>query len=200
MSSQTSKSNETSDSTYADELLDHEYDGIREYDNPMPGWWKWLFVVTIVWAVIYFVGINMGYLPSYEDDLQRGMAEIQQMRDAHKQDSPTVDAAFLAKAVDDKGNITKGKEVFASNCASCHGDKGQGIVGPNLTDKYWIHGGKLTDIYNTVKTGVADKGMPAWGGVLSDDNVIDAVAYVHSLKGTNPPDPKEPQGEPYEGN
>ena len=199
MSSQSSNNTPSADSKYQDELLDHEYDGIREYDNPMPGWWKWMFYATIVWAVIYFVGINLGYVPTYEDDLAAGQAELQVMRDKHELESPTVDQAMLAEAAADEQAIATGKEAYATNCASCHGQKGEGLIGPNLTDKYWLHGGSLADIHTTVKEGVTEKGMPAWGGMLTQDQVIGVVAFIDSIKGTDPPNAKEPQGEPVEG-
>ncbi len=199
MSSQATDPKGRSDSQYADELLDHNYDGIREYDNPMPGWWKWLFYATIVWAAIYFVGINLGYLPTYEDDLAASQAELQAMRDQHQQASPSVDQAFLAKAAEDPAVVDAGKAAYMTNCASCHGQKGEGLIGPNLTDKYWLHGGELTDIHKVVKEGVAANGMPAWDGVLTQDDIVGVVAYVDTLQGTNPPNAKEPQGEPVEG-
>lgn len=198
MSSQSSN-NTPSDSQYQDELLDHEYDGIREYDNPMPGWWKWLFYATIVWAAIYFVGINMGFLPTYEDDLADAQAELQAMRDKHELKSPTVDESMLAEAASDEQVVATGEEAYMANCASCHGQKGEGLIGPNLTDKYWLHGGSLTDIHNTVKDGVPDKGMPAWGGMLTQDQLVGVVAFIDSIEGTEPPNAKEPQGEPVEG-
>ena len=81
----------------------------------------------------------------------------------------------------------------------CHGPQGQGLIGPNLTDTSWIHGGKLSEIKNTIENGVLDKGMLAWKGVLSPDEINNVVAYVHSLKGTNPPNPKAAQGVVVDG-
>ncbi|QDG53680.1 c-type cytochrome [Persicimonas caeni] len=199
MSSQTNNQQSSSGDQYADELLDHNYDGIQEYDNPMPGWWKAIFYITIVWAAVYFVGINMGYIPTYQDDLERGQAELQAMRDKHQQEAPAVDAAMLAQAVEDEAMLADGKAAFMTNCASCHGQKGEGLIGPNLTDKYWLHGGELTDIHKVVKDGVTAKGMPAWGNILTQDEVVGVVAYIETIKGTNPPNAKEPQGEPVEG-
>ncbi|MFP4598208.1 MAG: cbb3-type cytochrome c oxidase N-terminal domain-containing protein [Persicimonas sp.] len=198
MSSQTNSSDRASDSKYADELLDHDYDGIQEYDNPMPGWWKWLFYITIMWSAIYLVGINMGYLPSYEDDLADGQAELQVMRDQHQQESPGVDDTLLAEAADDSGKVDQGAQVYSTNCASCHGQNGEGLIGPNLTDEYWIHGGSLPDVYSVVKGGVTENGMPAWEGPLSQDEMVAVVAYVDSIRGSDPAGAKEPEGEPYE--
>ncbi len=198
MSSQTNSSDRASDSKYSDELLDHDYDGIQEYDNPMPGWWKWLFYITIMWSAIYLVGINMGYLPSYEDDLADGQAELQAMRDQHQQESPSVDATFLAEAADDSAKVDQGAQVYSTTCASCHGQNGEGLIGPNLTDEYWIHGGSLSEIYSVVKGGVTENGMPAWEGPLSQDEMVAVVAYVDSIQGSDPAGAKEPEGEPYE--
>lgn len=198
MSSQTDKSTGSSDSQYADELLDHNYDGIQEYDNPMPGWWKAIFYATVVWAVIYFVGITMGYVPTYEEDLEAGQAELQAMRDQHQQASPAVDATMLAAAAEDPAVVADGKAAFMTNCASCHGQKGEGLIGPNLTDEYWLHGAEMTEVYKVVKDGVTAKGMPAWGSILTQDEVVGVTAYIESIKDTNVSG-KEPQGEPVEG-
>jgi cytochrome c oxidase cbb3-type subunit 3 len=94
----------------------------------------------------------------------------------------------------DQVQLKAGGEVFAKNCGSCHGSKGEGSIGPNLTDKFWIHGAKLSEIYTTVEKGVLDKGMPPWGPVLKPEELKQVVAFVKSLKGSNPPNPKAPQG------
>jgi cytochrome c oxidase cbb3-type subunit 3 len=95
----------------------------------------------------------------------------------------------------DSARIKAGREVFQGKCVSCHGAQGQGGIGPNLTDDYWIHGGKMTDIVKVVSEGVLDKGMPPWGAILKQDELYSVVIFVKSLRGTNPPGAKAPQGD-----
>jgi cytochrome c oxidase cbb3-type subunit 3 len=185
---------------YDDVLIEnHEYDGIREYDNPMPSWWTWLFIVTVIWAAVYFVAINMGYINTYEEDLAEGQAEITKLRDQNQMNNPAVDAQMLAAASDDAAQVSEGEAVYKSTCASCHGQKGEGLIGPNLTDQYWLHGGSHMDIYKVVAEGVTANGMPAWEGVINQDEMVAVVAYIDSIEGTDPPNAKEPQGDKVEG-
>jgi len=184
---------------YKDELLDHNYDGIMEYDNPMPGWWVAIFVITVIWAVIYLVGIELNVLPRYGDDLKAGQKELAMMREAHEASQPklVIDEAMLAEASKDADNRTKGAAVYAANCASCHGDKAQGVIGPNLTDDHWLYGRDYMAIHKVIVDGTAN-GMPPWGSILAPQEVVEVVAYIDSVHGTNPAGAKEPQGDKYE--
>ncbi|MGM0558102.1 MAG: cbb3-type cytochrome c oxidase N-terminal domain-containing protein [Myxococcota bacterium] len=187
------------DDEYPDILLDHNYDGIREYDNPMPGWWKWIFVVTVIWSVIYVAGIMLGYVHSYEDDLAAGQAEIQARKAEHQAEQPEVDTALLEKTAESEDALATGEAIFKTSCATCHGKKGEGLIGPNLTDRYYIHGGSPMDIYETLINGVPDKGMPARGGAaISDEELLAVTAYVVKLPETDPEGGKEPEGELFE--
>ena len=195
---QQTKDVETSDD-YPDVLMEgHSYDGIKEYDNPMPGWWKWLFVVTIIWSVIYVAAISLGYISSYDEQLDSSLEEIEAKRQAAEAKSPPVDKALLEEKAGSEAAVSAGESVYMTNCANCHGQKGEGGIGPNLTDKYWLHGGGIEDVYNTIKTGVSDKGMPSWQGMLSRDDLLAVTAYVQKLRTTDPKGGKKPQGEPYE--
>lgn len=174
-----------------DRLLDHSYDGIQEYDNPMPRWWVWIFWATIVFAIVYFFDFTgkirgPGRIKEYE----------QQMAEAAKRwpQGGGVDAAALLAVANDAKTIAAGKQVFATNCTPCHGPDGGGIIGPNLTDAYWLHGGTLPEIYKTIDEGVLAKGMPNWGKMLKPDQVKAVAVYVKSLGGTTPANPKPPQG------
>ncbi len=91
--------------------------------------------------------------------------------------------------------MAKGKEIFAGRCVPCHGDRGQGIVGPNLTDDFWLHGGRPSEIYHTITEGVPEKGMVPWKTQLSPEEIAAVTAYVGTLRGTNPPNPKPPEGQ-----
>jgi cytochrome c oxidase cbb3-type subunit 3 len=98
--------------------------------------------------------------------------------------------------VKDPEALKQGKESFSTKCAACHAADGGGLVGPNLTDHFWINGkGELNDIYKVVRNGVLDKGMPAWGALMSDSELNSVVAYVKTLEGTKPITAKSPQGE-----
>lgn len=181
-----------------DELLSHNYDGIEEYDNDLPKWWVYLFVVTLVFGFVYVGYYHLGPGLSQEQALVLDLEEVEKAkkRKAEKEArAPKVEVVNLALAVKEPSRISNGKEVYAGKCASCHGMDGGGMIGPNLTDAYWIHGGSIEQIKMTIEKGVLEKGMLAWKGVISDDEIINVVAYIDSLKGTSPANPKAPQGE-----
>ncbi|MBL7870479.1 MAG: c-type cytochrome [Cyclobacteriaceae bacterium] len=181
--------------------LGHNYDGIRELDNHLPPWWKWLFVGTVVWGVIYLLVYHvMGTLPLSDEEYKQEVATaeiaIQKLKAAQPQvliDGNTIEFTNDAEL------IANGKKVYLSNCSTCHRNDGGGnAIGPNLTDNYWIHGGNAKSIFNTIKSGVVEKGMPDWGKIMSPIDVRDVTFFVMSLKGSNPVDAKAPQGELFE--
>lgn len=182
---------------YTDVLTTHSYDGIQEYDNPMPFWWKAIFVVTVIWSPIYVVGIEMGYINTYEMNLEAEVVENNALRQTIEKEAPKIDEAMMVAAFKDDAMVAHGSKVFASTCASCHGQKGEGLIGPNLTDKFWIHGGAPMDVHKVIVDGIADKGMPPWGSVLSSEDQVNVVAFIHSIQGTTPENAKEAQGEEY---
>jgi cytochrome c oxidase cbb3-type subunit 3 len=178
-----------------DKLLDHTYDGIQEYDNPMPRWWLLTFAGTIIFSVIYVM--NIGPVGNGDGRIADYEKSVKAYADAHPAPAagsgPSAD--MLLALVKDKEQLEEGKETFTAYCASCHRQDGGGLIGPNLADAYWIHGGAITDIYKTVAQGVLAKGMPAWDKLLKPDQLQTVVAYVASLQGSNPANPKPPQGE-----
>lgn len=179
--------------------LDHNYDGIKELDNHLPPWWKWLFYGTIGWAVVYMVVYHFsGSLPLMEEEYQNevAIAEEQKKKFLANQPKVAVDENTLTYTKDD-AIIAKGKEIYSINCAPCHKNDGGGGIGPNLTDEYWLHGGGVKDVYATVKNGVPEKGMVSWSNVLNPEQMRDVSFFILSLKGTNPPGAKAPQGEVY---
>lgn len=175
-------------------LLHHDYDGIREYDNPLPFWWSGLFILTIVhsaWYLYWYHGGGPGksehqeYAAAYKAwEKQRAMAPAQEI---------AVDEDVLKGMAADAGALERGKAVFVKNCVSCHLDDGRGQIGPNLTDNFQIHGSKRMDIYQTIYNGVPDKGMLTWNGVLSPEDLVSVAAYVTTLRG------KDVAGKPAEG-
>jgi cytochrome c oxidase cbb3-type subunit 3 len=183
----------------ADVLLDHDYDGIKELDNALPPWWKWGFYFTVIVAVIYlfrFHIIGSGPTPLQEYDKEMAVAATQ-LENFIKNTKEAFDEKTVTLA-DAKG-IAEGKKIFTGTCFPCHGASGEGnAVGPNLTDKYWLHGGSIGEVFKTITNGVPDKGMQAWGKTFSPADVRNITSYVLSLQGTNPPNAKAAQGNLYE--
>ena len=182
---------------YADRILEHESDGIQEYDNPSPPWLIYLFYGTIVFAFGYvgFYAFNRG--PSVQDEFKLESKALEKQWADYYAKNPIVPPSTdeLVAAAKNPELIADGKVQFAKTCAACHGDAAQGLIGPNLTDDQWLHGGKMTEIYGTVVTGVAAKGMPPWGRALAPEKVTAVVAFIRSVQGSNPANPKAPEGE-----
>jgi len=176
-----------------DRLLHHDYDGIQEYDNPMPRWALYIFWGTIVWAALFWfnvpgIGVGQGRIADYDASVAAAAAEFPPTPHA----APATDQLLVMSK--DPAALASGKTVFGAYCVACHGPDGGGVIGPNLTDTYWIHGGSPAAIYTTVHDGVLAKGMPAWGLSLKPEEVDAVVAYVISLQGTTPATPKPPEG------
>jgi cytochrome c oxidase cbb3-type subunit 3 len=187
--------------------FEHEYDGIRELDNVLPPWWLWMFYTTIAFSFVYlihyhitpikalekigFVGPGVGQEELYKMEMEQAEKEKQaylaQMANKVNEENVT--------ALTDPTEIAEGKNIFLTNCATCHGKEGQGGAGPNLTDDYWLHGGGIKNVFKTIKYGVPQKGMIAWETQLSPKQIQQVASYILTLRGTNPPGAKEPQGE-----
>ncbi len=181
-------------------IIEHDYDGIQELNNPTPAWFMALFYVTIAFAVVYIAVFHVFKTrPLQDEEYAIEMKQAEKEKEAFLANSANrVDETTVTLTAD--GNVlTAGQTIFKNNCAACHGDKGQGIVGPNLTDKYWLHGGKINDVFKTIKYGVQAKGMPNWDKQLTPKQISEVANYVKSLYGTNPPGAKEPQGDEYKG-
>jgi cytochrome c oxidase cbb3-type subunit 3 len=169
-----------------DRLLDHEYDGIREYDNPMPRWWVWIFAGTFWFSLGYLFhyhvsGNGVSVAAAYEADVAQAREQS-----AKANLSQPVSEDSLGKLLADAALMKDAQALFTLRCSPCHGDRAQGTIGPNLTDNAWIHGqGTLTDIFNVVDQGVLAKGMPAWGKQLSPIEVRKLAAFVGSQRGKN---------------
>lgn len=175
-------------------LLDHNYDGIRELDNNLPPWWVYMFYGTIAFSVFYmwFYHFNgTGKLQADEYKMELVQAEELAKLQANKVDENSV------KLLTEKDKIQSGQAIFAKYCVACHGKLGEGGVGPNLTDNAWIHGGDIKSIFKTIKYGVPTKGMIAWQAQLGPGQMQEVASYIKTLKGTNPPNAKAPQGDVY---
>ncbi len=178
-----------------DRLLDHSYDGILEYDNPMPRWWVWIFWGTFWFSLAYlfhyWIGNGQSVTEAYEAEM-----EIVAKSAAKNALEMKVSEEGLEQVMADPGSVEAGRSVFVAKCASCHKKEGQGDIGPNLTDEYWIHGdGDLMDIYEVIAAGVPAKGMPEWKRQLTPTELRQVVAYVGTLRGKNLSG-RPPQGEP----
>jgi cytochrome c oxidase cbb3-type subunit 3 len=177
-----------------DVVLDHEYDGIREYDNPTPGWWNFIFFASVVFSVWYFLyyhastistSVTAGYANDVTEDLKRRFSTIGDL----KPDEPT-----LLKYMGNAEWSAVGASVFKANCISCHGPEAAGQIGPNLTDDYWKNVARLTDIPQVVTNGAAAGAMPAWKTRLHPNEIVLVSAYIASLRGKNLPGPRGPEG------
>jgi cytochrome c oxidase cbb3-type subunit III len=181
-----------------DELLDHEADGIREFDNDLPRWWLYGFYLTIVFSVIYLVNYHALTTPffgeptviaEYEADVKAAAA----LQAAHRKGSPHARAAMAT--LTDPPNLEKGRVIFespASLCSSCHRPDLGGLVGPNLTDEGWLHGCKLNEVMTSIRTGYPTRGMLPFGGgaPLDDEQLRQLASYVLSKRGALPAAPK----------
>lgn len=183
----------------ADVMLDHDYDGIRELDNRLPPWWVWGFYATIAFAVVYLVhyhisGTGKLQLAEYNEEIR--------IAEQEKEKRMKSDAGFVTEAnvlaLTDASALNEGMSLYQKNCVACHGNAGQGGVGPNLTDVFWIHGGGIKNIFKVIQDGVPAKGMISWKSQLSPKQIQAVSSYILTLEGTNPPEAKEAQGEKWE--
>lgn len=179
----------------ADRLLDHDYDGIKELDNALPPWWKYGFIITIFVAVFYILKYEVWHSgPNPTEEYNTEMTTAKDQVDAYLASMKNnVDEKSVTVA--DAAGIAAGQVSFTKTCIACHGAKGEGGVGPNLTDDYWLHGGTINDVFKTIKYGYPDKGMQSWQATYSPIQIQELASYVKSLKGTNPPNGKAPQGD-----
>jgi cytochrome c oxidase cbb3-type subunit 3 len=177
-----------------DQLSDHEYDGIQEFDNPMPRWWVYIFWATAYFAICYFLWFNVYFkgTPIIEEYAQDMSAAREEM--AKKALGTKITEQALTALTQNGAMMADAQSIFKKRCVQCHNTDGQGLIGPNLTDDYWIHGNAtLMDIYGVVNGGVPSKGMPEWGKQLAPVEVAKVAAYVGTLRG------KHVAGKPPEG-
>jgi cytochrome c oxidase cbb3-type subunit 3 len=178
-----------------DLLKDHTYDDIEELDNPTPPWFMYLFYLTILFAVVYGA-----YYHVYKDgniqetEYKNEVAVAEKAREEYMKKFANSVNEDNVTVVKEGKDLTEGAQIYSTNCVACHGDKGQGGVGPNLTDKFWIHGGDVKALFKTIIHGIPEKGMIAWDKTLNPLQIQKVASYILTLQGTNPPGAKEPQG------
>ncbi|MES2555766.1 MAG: cbb3-type cytochrome c oxidase N-terminal domain-containing protein [Bacteroidota bacterium] len=184
----------------AEIMLDHNYDGIRELDNDLPPWWKYGFYMTIVFSFAYMIHYHVTHTgklqnEEYEQELLQAKYDLI----AYRKKAANLVDENNATILTDASALASGKALFITNCAACHGTAGEGGVGPNLTDNYWMHGGDVKEVFKTIKYGYPEKGMKSWQQDLGAKQIHEISSFIKSIEGTNPPNAKEPQGELYVG-
>ena len=180
----------------------HEYDGIRELDNKLPRWWVYLFVVTIIFAVVYLLGYHVTkWWPLQEDEYANEMKAAGNVAKANP--GPTINLETMVPLTE-KADLDAGQATYNKICFVCHGKDGQGLVGPNFTDQYWIHGDTITktvtikNLFKVVTDGVIEKGMQSYKTQLTPQQIQQVLSFILTLQGTTPPNPKAPQGVKYD--
>lgn len=177
--------------------FDHEFDGIRELDNRIPPWFSTLFLASIVIAAVYMLNYHvLGSSKLMVEEYQEEIAEADLQRRVRMASEGSIDENALV-ALTDGETLTRGGDEYKKYCVSCHGNSGEGLVGPNLTDRYWIHGGSVKEIYRIIKEGVPAKGMISWQLVFTPKQMQELASYVLSLQGTSPLNAKQPEGTLY---
>jgi len=179
----------------ADHLLDHAYDGIQEYDNPLPRWWLALFWATIIFTPLYILYFHFGGGMLAKERYDQEMIAFYDKQAEELLALGEISEGTLVDLMADASMMNGGKKIFQAKCATCHGMFGEGGIGPNLTDDYWLHGAQLMDVYATVRDGVTAKGMLAWERQLRPAELMAVSSYVGTMLGTEPPNPKAPQGD-----
>ncbi|MGC4042055.1 MAG: cbb3-type cytochrome c oxidase N-terminal domain-containing protein [Flavobacterium sp.] len=177
-------------------LLDHDYDGIRELDNKLPPWWLYLFYGCIVFGLIYLVRFEIMGGDDQETELKKEMAQAKEDVAKYMLTAPDMMDESKVTKLTDAPSLAKGKSIFEQNCAACHRADAGGQIGPNLTDDHWIFGGSIKNLFHTITNGGRNgKGMVAWKGTLKPTEIQQVASYVLSLQGSNPKDPKAPDGD-----
>ncbi|HEX2898561.1 MAG TPA: cbb3-type cytochrome c oxidase N-terminal domain-containing protein, partial [Bacteroidia bacterium] len=173
-----------------DPETNHDYDGIRELDNPMPAWLRFIFIGSIIFAVVYLVHYHVlktGSLSKEEYDVEMATAA-----ETYKSVELPEDQLIM---VTDGGRLAAAEAVFVENCATCHRKDLGGESGPNLTDEYWIHGNDVKAIYNTITNGVAGKSMISWKDRIPSQERLAIASFILSKQGSNPANPRAPEGQ-----
>ncbi len=179
-----------------DIMLDHDYDGIKELDNVLPPWWVYLFYGTIIFAAVYLVRFHIvgDYTQAEEFNKEVELAELEKSK---LPKDPADEVSYeTVVALTDAASLAKGKEIFTNACAACHKADGGGLVGPNLTDKHWINGGGIKNVFKLISEGSKNNpSMVAWNKNLSSKDIQSVASYGLSLQGSNPPGGKPAEGE-----
>ena len=179
-------------------ILDHNYDGIKELDNELPPWWKYMFYATIVFAVVYLVRFEILNDYNQDEEYATEVAKAKIEIEAWKKTAKDLVDVNTVTLLTDASDLSAGKKIFTANCIACHKADGGGGIGPNLTDKHWILGGSIKNVFKTISEGGrSGKGMIAWKNDLKPLEMAQVASYVLNFQGTTPAEPKEAEGELY---
>lgn len=194
------KSLDTTSIAEEDEIiLDHVYDGIRELDNNLPPWWVYMFYLSIIFGVGYFLYYEVFDGPTQYTEWEREMEKAEIAIAEYRENNPNLIDASNVEMLTDASDLKRGEDIFMMACAACHRPDGGGGIGPNLTDEYWILGGDIASIYNTISEGGRPgKGMVPWKTEYNALEMAQVASYILTLQGTNPSDAKEPEGDLYQ--
>lgn len=180
---------------YDGKPIEHEFDGIKELNNPIPPWLVWVWYATVIFSAIYFTYYHVYKLGDLQDaEYQNQLVEAGVGIEEHKVETGQATLALLTSESD----LAAGETIYKEKlCATCHGQLGEGnVIGPNLTDKYWIHGNTIDDVYNVIYNGVPTKGMTPYKDQLTEEKIAQVGSYILvKMQGTNPPNAKAAQGE-----
>ena len=177
-------------------VLDHEYDGIKELDNSLPPWWLYGFYISIVFSFIYLIRFHILGADTQLIEYEKELVEANIAIEAYKKTAKDLVSTETVEILTDASDLSKGKTIYTTNCVACHRNDGGGGIGPNLTDEYWILGGGIKNVFNTISEGGrSGKGMVAWKQILKPSEIQQVASYVLTLKGINAPDAKAPEGE-----
>lgn len=179
-----------------DILMDHAYDGIRELDNDLPPWWLYGFYITILFAAIYLSYYHIFDGDTQKVEFEKALAQAEKDIEEYKKTAKGLIDASTVELMTEQSDLDAGKRIYEVNCMVCHLADGGGSIGPNFTDDYWILGGGISNVFNTVSEGGRDgKGMIAWKNSLSPEEIAQVSSYVLSFQGTTPAVGKDPEGE-----
>jgi cytochrome c oxidase cbb3-type subunit III len=175
-------------------LLDHDGDGIQELDNLLPRWWVWLFWMCNVFAFLYMLYFHV---LEFGDNQASAYAKDAQAGDALKKNALAKFESSLSSLEPSKDRVAleKGSQIYTMYCSPCHRPDGGGLVGPNLCDDYWIHGGTYHETLKTIINGVPEKGMLTWRGVLKPQEIEAVASHIYTLRGSTPPNAKPPENQ-----
>ncbi|MBD66022.1 MAG: nitrogen fixation protein FixP [Halobacteriovoraceae bacterium] len=180
-------------------LMDHEYDGIKELNHPLPKWWLITFYLTIAYAVPYYLAHTFFGAKTIQEEFKEDMNEVSELQADYLKRKGGFILAEYEKVKSDPGTAKLAKKTFKRKCKACHLADGGGSIGPNLTDEYWIHGdGSVASNYEVLYHGVVDKGMPEWGTSLGKERIYAVLTVLEEMKNTHVEGGKEPQGKKVE--
>ena len=177
-------------------IMDHDYDGIRELDNKLPPWWLYGFYATIIYAFGYMAYYHIFDGSTQAEEYQAEIAQAKVDIEEYKKNAPDLIDASTVALLTDEDDLSAGSKIFSVNCVACHRADGGGGIGPNLTDDHWIFDGDIAGVYTVIaEGGRTGKGMISWKQDLKPSEIAQVASYILSLHGSNPPDPKEAEGE-----